>query len=67
MEQRTSLGIPGRVVRMCLDETGNVTIEEFLNVGEYHHGMEVSERGWYVLWRDVKNALTMTRHSFREE
>lgn len=67
MEQKACLGIPGRVVRMSLSDTGNIAIEEFLNVGELHHGQPVTKRGWYILWRDIKDAKTMELGQFREE
>jgi len=67
MEHKVSLGSPGRVVRMSLSDTGNIAIEEFLNVGDLHHGQEVKNRGWYILWRDIRNAETMELGQFREE
>lgn len=67
MEHKACLGIPGRIVRMCLSDTGNIAIEEFLNAGEPHHGQAVQKRGWYILWRDIRNSDTMDFGQFREE
>lgn len=66
MEQKTCLGIPGRVVRMCLSDTGNIAIEEFHNVGDLHCGQEVKNRGWYILWRDIRDVETIDFSQFRE-
>lgn len=44
----------GRKIRMIVEENGNITVDEYLEVGQRHQGTKVSVAGFYTLWQEVR-------------